>query len=266
LGRLFFAIERKFKWKTAPDGSKIPSHSGKREMTQKLQTLPKVLVICNRQTTGMLWTLGLREQKINVFFEPMPSRALENCAESSPDLIVIDMNSPKDALLQLVRSLREITFVPTLLLTQTMTEEEVVEAYKAGVDDCIFKPLSVPVFVAKINVWLRHSENARIGLRDSLRVGTFSLTPAARSLMIAGGHAPIKLTNLELNLLHYLLPRAGRSIPADELTQVIWGYAAVGDRTMLENLINRLRQKIEADPSKPRYIKTEADSYKLVVE
>lgn len=210
--------------------------------------------------------MGLREQKINVFFEPMPSRAIENCAESSPDLIVIDMSSPKEALLQLIRSLREITFVPTLLLTQAMTEEEIIEAYKAGVDDCIFKPLSVPVFVAKINVWLRHSENPRIGLRDSMRVGTFSLTPAARSLAIAGNYAPIKLTNLELSFLYYLMPRAGRSIPADELIQVIWGYAVGGDHAMLENLVTRLRQKIEADPQNPRYITKDMDSYKLVTE
>jgi DNA-binding response OmpR family regulator len=234
------------------------------EMTKKLLLMPKVLVVSNQQTTGILWSLSLREQKINVFFEPAVERAIEQCADANPDLIIIDINSSADKTIQLIKDLREITFAPMILLTRHITEEELLEAYTAGLDDCMYKPLSPSIFVAKIRVWLRHSKNVPISTRDSVKIGGFYLIPSSRTLIIGDDEKTVQLTNLELSLFYYLMNRSGHIVSADELIHEVWGYAAERDFTTLKNLIYRLRRKIEPDPASPRFIQTEMGGYKFV--
>ena len=228
--------------------------------------MPKVLIISNEKTTGMLWAMSLREQKINVFFETMVDRAVEQCPDTNPDLIIIDINSSAEKNISLVKMLREITLVPIILLTRYMTEEEVVDAYTAGLDDCMYKPLSPSIFLAKIRVWLRHSINAPMSARDSIKLRNFHLIPESRILIIGDNEDAIQLTNLELRLLYYLMNRHGRSIPNDELIKEVWGYSAERDYTTLKNLVYRLRKKIEIDPAAPKYIQTETGGYKLIVD
>lgn len=231
-------------------------------MTGQLTIMPKVLVVSNQQTTGMLWAFSLREQKVNVFFEPAVERAAEQCANANPDIIIIDINSSADKTIQLIKDLREITFVPLLLLTRQITQEELIEAFTAGLDDCMYKPLSPSIFLAKIRVWLRHSKNIPVHTHESVKIGGFNLIPASRTLVI-GDEDSIQLTNLELRLLYYLMCRPGRSISAEELIQQVWGYAAERDFTTLKNLVYRLRRKIEPNLASPHFILTEAGGYKF---
>ncbi len=70
--------------------------------------------------------------------------------------------------------------------------------------------------------------------------------------------APIRLTNLEFRLLQYLLANAGHTIPVERLTTHVWGYRGLGDRQMLKQLVHRLRQKVETNPSEPQYLVTVA--------
>jgi DNA-binding response OmpR family regulator len=73
---------------------------------------------------------------------------------------------------------------------------------------------------------------------------------------MVGGRQKVRLTNLELRLIYYLMSRPGRTISVEELNQRVWGYLGDGDTTMLKNVVYRLRRKIEADPSNPELIQT----------
>ncbi len=121
-------------------------------MTEKLELVPKVLIVSNQQTTGPLWVFSLQQQKLNVALEAVPANTLARCESESPDLIVLDINLSEPQTLELIKTLRAEMVTPIMLLTPSRSEEYMIETYKAGVDDCIPKPVSPSLFQAKIKV------------------------------------------------------------------------------------------------------------------
>ena len=235
-------------------------------MAEKSGSTPKVLIVSNQQTTGPLWVFSLQQQKMHVVLESVPANTLQTWEREISDLIILDINMSETATLDLIKNLRAETLTPILLLTPSRTEEYILEAYKAGVDDYLVKPVSPSLFQAKIKVWLRRSWNISADTIDPLRVGSLHLFPAERMIMLQNGRM-LKLTNLELRLLYYLMSRPGCTVTIEELNQRVWGYNAEADNTMLKNVVYRLRRKIEADPAKPLIIQTIAGTgYKLAAE
>jgi DNA-binding response OmpR family regulator len=235
-------------------------------MAEKLVITPKVLIVSNQQTTGPLWVFSLQQQKLNVALEAVPANTLARCERESPDLIILDINLPEAQILDLLRELRAELLTPVLLLAPAHTEQFVLEAYKAGVDDFLHKPVSPSLFQAKVNVWLRRFGNVSADLLNPLQVGTLQLFPAERIVFLKNGSA-VRLTNLELRLLYYLMQRPGQIVTIEELNQRVWGYSAEADNTMLKNVVYRLRRKIEADPASPLIIQTVTGvGYKLAAE
>ena len=235
-------------------------------MTEKLGSTPKVLIVSNQQTTGPLWVFSLQQQQLNVALEAFPANTLARWEKEIPDLIILDVNLPEDATLDLIRDLRAETLIPILLLTPARSEEYVLEAYKAGVDDCMLKPVSPSLFQAKIKVWLRRSGSISIDVLNPLSVGTLQLFPSERIVLLKNGGA-VHLTNLELRLLYYLMNRPGQIVTIEELNQRVWGYTAEADNTMLKNVVYRLRRKIESDPANPLIIQTVVGTgYRLAAE
>jgi DNA-binding response OmpR family regulator len=223
-------------------------------MPEKLGSAPKVLIISNRQTTGPLWVFSLQQQKLSVVLEPNPAGTLRRWEKEIPDLILIDLNLPEVPTLELIKSLRAETITPILLLTAARGEEYMLEAYHAGVDDYLVKPLSPSLLHAKIKVWLRRSASVSIDVLNPLRVGTLQLFPSEKIILLHNDS--VRLTNLELRLLYYLMNRPGQIVTIEELNQRVWGYHAEADNTMLKNVVYRLRRKIEEDPANPLIIQT----------
>jgi len=234
-------------------------------MPEKLGSAPKVLIVSNRPTTGPLWVFSLQQQKLNVVLESNPSQALQRWEKEIPDLILLDLNHPKVPMLELIKSLRGEMLIPILLLASAWSEEEMLEAYEAGIDDFLPKPISPSLLHAKIKVWLRRSASISIDVLNSLKVGTLQLFPSEKTIL-ANSRA-VRLTNLELRLLYYLMNRPGQIVPIEELNQRVWGYNTEADNTMLKNVVYRLRRKIETDPANPLIIQTIAGvGYKLAAE
>lgn len=235
-------------------------------MAEKLGFTPKVLIVSNQQTTGPLWVFSLQQQRLNVALEADPAHTLARSEAESPDLIIMDINLPQDETLELIRSLRAEMLIPILLLTPARTEEYILETYKAGVDDCIPKPVSPSLFQAKVKVWLKRSGSISADALNPIRVGTLQLFPSEKLVMLKNGSA-VHLTNLELRLLYYLMQRPGQIVTTEELNERVWGYTAEADNTMLKNVVYRLRRKVEADPANPLIIQTVVGTgYKLAVE
>ena len=235
-------------------------------MAEKLGSTPKVLIVSNQQTTGPLWVFSLQQQNLNVALEAFPANTLARWEKEIPDLIILDINLPEDTTLGLIRDLRAETLIPILLLTPVRSDEYMLEAYKAGVDDCMVKPVSPSLFQAKIKVWLRRSGSISIDVLNPLSVGTLQLFPSEKIVLLRNGGA-VHLTNLELRLLYYLMNRPGQIVTIEELNQRVWGYTAEADNTMLKNVVYRLRRKIESDPANPLIIQTVVGTgYKLAAE
>jgi DNA-binding response OmpR family regulator len=149
------------------------------------------------------------------------------------------------------------------MLTVRSEEEDLVKALELGADDYLTKPFSPRTLLARVRALLR-----RAGMESSapLAAGRVALNMNEHTVRI-GDAAPVRLTKLELRLLHMLLANAGRTVSSDRLLVQIWGHRNSGDRQLLKQLVHRLRQKIEADPAVPRVLQTAAGAgYKLVVE
>ena len=235
-------------------------------MSEKLSRAPKVLIVSNQQTTGPLWVFSLQQQQLNVLLESDPTQTPQRCEAESPDLIILDINFPEVGTLDLIRNLRNEMLTPIMLLTPVRSEEYMLETYKAGVDECIPKPVSPSLFQAKVKVWLRRFGSVTADNLTPVKVGTLQLFPSERIVMLKNGGA-VQLTNLELRLLYYLMNRPGQIVTIEELNQKVWGYTAEADNTMLKNVVYRLRRKIETDPANPLLIQTVVGvGYKLAGE
>jgi DNA-binding response OmpR family regulator len=235
-------------------------------MPDKLVLGPRVLIVSNQQTTGPLWVFSLQQQSLYVVLESDPSKTLQRCEMETPDLIILDINLPEAQMLDLLKSLRAEMVTPILLLTPPRSEDHIVEAYKAGVDDYMIKPVSPSLFNAKVKVWIRRSWSATTSTLDPVKIGGMHVFPNERMIIRDNGQ-PVHLTNLELRLLYYLISRAGQTVTTEELNQRVWGYTGEVDNNMLKNVVYRLRRKIEVDPASPQIIQTVAGvGYKLAGE
>jgi len=227
---------------------------------------PRVLIVSNQQTTGPLWVFSLQQQNLRVALEADPSNTLKRCEADPPDLIILDINLPEAQTVDLIKSLRAEMVTPILLLTPPRSEDNIIDAYNAGVDDYLIKPVSPSLFNAKVRVWLKRSWSATTSTLDPVKFGGMHIFPAERVVMRSNGQA-VHLTNLELRLLYYLAGRAGENVTTEELNQRVWGYTGEVDNTMLKNVVYRLRRKIEADPANPKIIQPVASGgYKLAGE
>lgn len=222
--------------------------------------VPRIFVVCNRPDTAALWGYILREKGVSVILESSLEKAVEHGSAETLDVMVIDVDSDNQDLIEVCRSFRAVSMVPLLLLLPTHHETIVLDAYTIGVDDVIVKPISPAVFQAKIMAWARRSWAIPAEGLNLVQVGKYQLDPAKRCL-VDQQKTEIKLTNLEFNLLHLLMSQPGRIFSADELIRSIWGTYGSGDHILLKNVIYRLRKKIEVDHRNPVLLRTWPGGY-----
>jgi DNA-binding response OmpR family regulator len=172
--------------------------------------------------------------------------------KEKPDLIVLDLNLPRLDGLAVCRRIRAEEQTPIVILTVRNDENEVVQGLELGADDYIVKPFSPRELVARIRAVARRS--GQLADTGVLVVGELALD-RTRNEVTRGGEEALRLTPLESSLLAALMLHPGRVLSSDALITAVWGIEG-GDRTMLKQLVYRLRAKIEPDPAQPRYIET----------
>jgi len=230
-----------------------------------MASIPKILIVSNLQTASPLWAFNITQQHWDITLEPHPAKAILRWAELLPDLVVFDIDS-ESVSIDLITKLREEAVLPILLLTSNRSDNFILEAYEAGVDEYVLKPIHPLLFEAKIKAWLRRSSNIPVDVLAALRIDDLQLIPSDRAVVL-DSRDPIHLTNLELRLLYYLMGRPGRTLTTEELCQRVWSHHSLGDPATLKNLVYRLRRKIEADPAHPHYLHTVAGvGYRLVAK
>lgn len=224
-----------------------------------------VLVVSDQPETARIWAFTLKQMGLEVCLAGFSDRTLQLWAEEYPDLIVLDVYDHGADVFEFCHRLRDEAAVPILFLTSRNDEAFILEAYKAGADECVPHPVSPRLFMAKIQAWLRRSLVVPSATLDVLQVGGFLLDPDRKAVMIPGGNM-VKLTNLEARLLYLLLSHQGWILETDYLVERVWGHFGEGDSVLLKNVVYRLRRKIEPDPSQPRYLLTESSiGYKFQV-
>ena len=183
--------------------------------------------------------------------------ALDKLRSETFDLVLLDMNMPGIGGIETCRLIRSSSDIAIIMLTVNNTEKDKVEALDAGADDYVTKPYSTPELLARIRATLRRLPQAPddAGLRQLTLEGVEIDLPS-RQVTVRGRTS--RLTAKEFDLLSYFLARPNKTIAHRELLQAVWGPDYGDELEYLRVFVNRLRKKIEPDPSKPRFLVTDA--------
>ena len=182
--------------------------------------------------------------------------ALDKVRQELPDLVLLDVMMPEMDGFEALEHIREISNVPVIMLTVKAEEEDKVRGLELGADDYVTKPFSPRELSSRIKAVLRRTampspiEKTILRIDDDLSID-FNL----REVIVRSER--IKLRPTEYRLLYHLVNNAGWLMTHETLLSKVWGYAYRDDTHLLRLYITYLRQKIEPDPSHPRYIFTE---------
>jgi DNA-binding response OmpR family regulator len=229
---------------------------GKLNLSQP-KTSMRVFIICDQDATAPIWGYMIREKGLVAVLEKSVQRAMDRSLEEIPDLIVIDVNESHKQRIELCKKFRSMAASPILLFLPANNETEIIEAYEVGVDECVIKPISPALFIAKILAWARRSWTEPMTPR---KVGRLQLDPAHRAVIGANGQQ-VRLTNLEFRLLHYLMSHPGFVFKTEDIIQTVWGARRNGDVSLLKNMIYRLRKKLEEEAEEEHLIQTWPGGY-----
>ncbi len=173
------------------------------------------------------------------------------------DLILLDLMLPGMDGFSLCRRLREETDIPILMVTARREDIDKIRGLGLGADDYIEKPFSPSVLVARVRAHLARYRRLTGGQKKAnpeLRAGNLRLNTVTRRVFVDGQE--VELKNREYELLQFLMLHPDMVFSREELYEKIWGLDAMGDNATVAVHINRVREKIEPDPSHPRYIQT----------
>jgi two-component system, OmpR family, response regulator ResD len=173
--------------------------------------------------------------------------------EREPNLVVLDVMLPGTDGLSLCRWIRSRSSLPVILLTARGEEADRIVGLELGADDYVTKPFSPRELAARVRTVLRRS-NGAVPQRDTIGFGEIELDGSSREARRAG--SAVQLTAKEFELLWFLASHPRHVFSRDQLMDRVWGYEAAVDTGTVTVHVRRLREKIEADPSKPVHLHT----------
>ncbi len=218
----------------------------------------RVLVIDDEPEIGRAVRAGLRGAEFSVEWVATAAEGLERVAQWRPDVILLDLSLPDMDGVEVCRQLRAWTQTPVIVLSVRSREGDKVAALEQGADDYLTKPFGMGELIARIRVALRHVARAASGAGGDarMRVGDLEMDLERRLVTVGGREA--RLTPTEYEVLKYLMTNAGKVVTHSVLLHAVWGPSYEAEAHYLRVFINQLRRKIEPDPSRPRYLITEA--------
>lgn len=182
--------------------------------------------------------------------------AIDLVERQLPDLVILDLMLPKMDGYAVCRHIREFSPVPILMLTARSAQVDLIHGFEVGADDYLTKPFSVTELLMRVQAVLRRSRwPEEIVSRQGFKTGPIEIDFAQHRVTVDG--EPVKLTPTEYRLLAYLASNANRVILHRELLRAVWGPEYGEETEYLRVYVRYLRQKLEPEPSDPRYLLTQ---------
>jgi two-component system, OmpR family, response regulator ResD len=179
--------------------------------------------------------------------------ALQVAAEARPDLVVLDLMMPGMDGLEVLRVLREQQQVLVILLTAKGEQADRITGLRLGADDYVVKPFSPAELVARVDAVLRRVDHSPQPA-EPISFDGLTVDPAAHHVTVRGEE--VQLTVREFELLFHFVRHPGQVFSRSQLMDTVWRYSFYTDTSTVTVHIRRLRAKIEADPSQPRWLQT----------
>lgn len=180
--------------------------------------------------------------------------ALHEIQTNPPDLVVLDLMLPGLDGLTITRQIRQRQATPIIMLTAKGEISDRIYGLDVGADDYLIKPFSPQELMSRIRAVLRRSAEAALPHEPPLEFNELRIDPDTRLVSVRGQE--ITLTAKEFDLLWFLARHPRQVFTRSQLLDYVWGYEFVGDSSTITVNIRRLREKIEQDPSEPKYILT----------
>lgn len=214
-----------------------------------------ILVVDDEQQIRRLVRQTLERAGYRVCEAGTLKQALVETASARPELVVLDLGLPDGDGAAFVSAVREWSSMPVLVLSARSDEADKISALDAGADDYLTKPFSVGELLARVRAHLRRAAASTAPGETPVCFGDVEVDLVGR--VVRRGGAPVHLTALEYRLLAVLLANAGKVMTHRHLLREVWGPAYVESTHYLRIYIGHLRQKLEADPTQPRHLRTE---------
>jgi two-component system KDP operon response regulator KdpE len=219
----------------------------------------KILVVDDEPAQLRLAEQTLASRGYEVIKASSGQEAVRFIYERKPDLVLLDVMMPEIDGWQTCRLLREVSDVPVIMLTgKRCAEDDIVRGLECGADEYLVKPVGNRELLARVRAALRRA-GSTAGLHDRKKVffsnDYLTVDVAERRVTVNGQR--LKLTPREFRLLALLVENADRVMSHQQLLENVWGWEYINDVDYVRIYVSHLRQKIEPEPSRPRYILTE---------
>ena len=196
-------------------------------------------------------------------YEPLQastgSEAMTMISSHCPDLVILDLGLPDMEGLNILRSLREWSSLPVVVVSARSHEHDKVEALDLGADDYLTKPFGTAELLARVRTAIRHtrttSDNDEIAQRGTYTVGELTIDYNKHQVLVRGEN--VHLTLSEFRIVALLGKYAGKVLTYDYIIKELWGPRAGGNNQILRVNMANIRRKIEKNPAEPEYLFTE---------
>ncbi|MDD5468699.1 MAG: response regulator transcription factor [Anaerolineales bacterium] len=216
----------------------------------------RILVVDDEERMVRFIRLNLEHDGFQVLEAFRGMQAIDKLRSALPNLVLLDVMLPDLDGFEVLKLIRETSSVPVIMLTAKGEEEDRVRGLELGADDYITKPFSPRELVSRVRAVLRRTEMASGVTSGLIQVDErLKLDFDRREVLVEGKLVQLRPT--EYRLLYHLVQNAGWVLSHDQLLTKVWGYEYRDEPHYVRLYINYLRQKLEKDPSNPKYILTE---------
>lgn len=224
-------------------------------MSEHESRKPVVLVVEDEQLIRRFVRSALEEEGCRVCEAGTLAQGLIEAGQYKPDLVMLDLGLPDGNGIDFIRDLRGWSDAPILVLSARTHEKDKIQALDVGADDYLSKPFGVGELRARARALLRRQSRGGESASPIVVFGAVQVDLARRVVTRAG--EPVHLTPIEYRLLCALIANTGKVITQRHLLRDVWGPASVESNHYLRVYIGHLRQKLEDDPTQPKYLFTE---------
>jgi DNA-binding response OmpR family regulator len=211
------------------------------------------MVVEDDEEIRLVMRYALEDEGYRVLEAATGEQALVMGHDEDPDVLLVDLRLPGIHGLDVVRSVRATSKVPIIIVTAQADSHDVVTGLEAGADDYVTKPFVAKELMARIRAQIRRASDVAAD-HDLLECGEVRLRPDTAEVQV--GQRVVPLSPTEYKLLAELIGARERVVSRDDLLRNVWGYRNPGDGRVVDNLVYRLRAKMEQDPADPAHLLT----------
>lgn len=215
---------------------------------------PVVLIIDDEIQIRRFLRAGFELEHFSVLEADTAELALRTATLRPVDLIVVDLGLPDLDGAAVVERIRSWSSVPIIVLSVRSSEDEKVKLLELGADDYVVKPFGIAELLARARTALRRQSRSTGG-QPTVKIGPLQIDLSTRTVLLNRNRVQLSLK--EYRLLHVLAQHAGNVVTHQQLLREVWGIKHMQDAHYLRIVVRKLRQKIEADPTRPQILITE---------